>query len=200
MEDERAIDDKEFWALNFERRDYTDGRGKTQSELVMTEDGFAALALAFTGAKAANLRVAFVKAFRKATNQLKKAERQKLDPNWLLERQRTKDHMGVLNDILVASRARDGKQTLPHHFVNEAKLIAHAMTGSSTAELDRSAMSAPELKILDKVVRACAGYIVAGDLYEVRKAKARGLAMTLLDAMPPSLQALNGITKLEVAA
>jgi Rha family phage regulatory protein len=193
------VDDRQFNALNFQPVDYWDPKGEKRKKWVMTEDGFAALAMGFTGAKAANLRVAFVKAFRTAVNELQKVERNKLDPNWLLERQRTKDHMAVLNDILVTSRARDGKQTAAHHFVNEARLIAFALTGSATAELDRSAMSAGELKVLDKVVRVCAGYIVAGEVFDVRKANARALAMNLLNAIPPSLQAVNGITTVEMA-
>jgi Rha family phage regulatory protein len=189
--------DKQFNERNFAPVDYLDAQGEKRKKWVMTEDGFAALAMGFTGAKAANLRVTFVKAFRAAVNQLNKATRNKLDPNWLLERQRTKDHMAHLNDMLVVSRARDGKQTAAHHHMNEARLVAYAMTGQTKAELDRGAMSAAELKVLDKVVRACTGYIVSGAPYEVRKANARALAMNLLDAAPPSLQAMNGISKLE---
>jgi Rha family phage regulatory protein len=193
------VKDRAFTERNFALSEYTDLTGRKLPKWVMTEDGFAALAMGFTGAKAANLRVAFVKAFRTAVNELQKVERNKLDPNWLLQRQRTKDHMAVLNDILVTSRARDGKQTAAHHFVNEARLVAFAMTGRATAELDRSAMSVGELKVLDKVVRVCAGYIVAGEVFDVRKANARALAMNLLNAIPPSLQAVNGITTMEMA-
>lgn len=193
------VEDKQFNERNFAPVDYLDAKGEKRKKWVMTEDGFAALVMGFTGTKAANLRVTFVKAFRKAVNELQKVERNKLDPNWLLERQRTKDHIAHLNDMLVIVRTKIGKQTATHHFVNEARLIAYAMTGNANAELDRSAMSPAELKVLDRVVRACTGYIVAEDAYGVRKANARALAITLLDAMPPSLQALNGITKLEAA-
>jgi Rha family phage regulatory protein len=192
--------DKGFTESNFGLSEYVDPSGRRLPEWQMTEDGFAALALAFTGVKATNLRVEFVKAFRRAVNQLKKIERNKLDPKWLLERQRTKDHLTMLNEVLVQSRARDGKQTAAHHFVNEARLVAHAMTGQLNAELDRSAMSAAELKILDKVVRACTGYIVAGEPFGVRKANARALAVNLIAGLPAPLQALNGISKFEMSA
>lgn len=192
------VEDRAFTERNFALSDYTDKTGRKLPKWIMTEDGFAALAMGFTGAKATNLRVTFVKAFRKAVTELQRVDRNKLDPIWLLERQRTKDHMAFLNDVLVQVRARDGKQTAAHHFVNEARLVTFAMTGQPKAELDRGVMSADELKVLDKVVRACAGHIVAGSPYEVRKANARALAMTLIEAMPASLQALNGITKLEV--
>ena len=191
--------DKGFTESNFGLSEYTDPTGRKLPEWQMTEDGFAALALAFTGVKATNLRVEFVKAFRQAVNQLKRIERNKLDPNWLMEHQRTKDHLTMLNDILVQSRARDGKQTAAHHFVNEARLVAYAMTGRLNAELDRSAMSAVELRILDKVVRACIGYIVAGEPFSVRKANARALAVTLIDGLPAPSQALNGNSKPEVS-
>lgn len=193
------VEDRAFTERNFALSDYIDITGRKLPKWVMTEDGVAAMALGFTGAKATNLRVTFVKAFRKAVTELQKVDRNKLDPTWLFERQRTKDHKVFLNDVLVQVRAREGKQTAAHHFVNEARLVTFAMTGQPNAELDRGVMSADELKVLDKVVRACAGHIVAGSPYEVRKANARALAMTLIEAMPASLQAMNGITKLELA-
>ena len=191
--------DKGFTESNFGLSEYTDPTGRKLPEWQMTEDGFAALALAFTGVKATNLRVEFVKAFRKAVNQQKKIERNKFDPTWLLERQRTKDHMTTLNEVLVQSRARDGKKTAAHHFINEARLVAHAMTGQFNEELDRSVMSATELQILDKVVRACTGFIVAGERFRVRKAKARALASNLINGLPASLKEFNGISKLEMS-
>jgi Rha family phage regulatory protein len=191
--------DKEFTESNFGLSEYADPSGRKLPEWHMTEDGFAALALAFTGVKAANLRVEFIKAFRKAVNQLNAIERKKSDPNWLLERQRTKDHMTILNEILVQTRAREGKQTSANNFINEARLVAHAFTGVWNTELNRGAMSEAELKILDTVVRACIGYIVAGDPFEVRKANARVLAIQLIDALPVSMQGTKWHFKVEGA-
>jgi Rha family phage regulatory protein len=191
--------DKDFTESNFGLSEYTDPTGRKLPEWKMTEDGFAALALAFTGVKATNLRVEFVKAFRRAVTEIKKIERNKLDPNWLLERQRTKDLMTTLNNILLQDRTRDGKKTRAHHFINEAKLVAHAMTGQPNTEIDRSAMSMAELKVLDKVICSCMGLIVAGHPYPVRKAKARALAIKLIDALPVPLQELNSISKAKVS-
>jgi len=49
--------------LNFEERDYTDDRGKTQPMYQMSRDGFSLLAMGFTGKKALEWKVKFLKAF-----------------------------------------------------------------------------------------------------------------------------------------
>lgn len=49
--------------LNFEPRDYVDGRGKTQPEYLLTHNGFALLAMGFTGRDALVWKIAFLEAF-----------------------------------------------------------------------------------------------------------------------------------------
>lgn len=55
--------DPEFWRLNFEPRDYLDVRGKTQPEYRLTHNGFAVLAMRFTGTDALAWQIAFLQAF-----------------------------------------------------------------------------------------------------------------------------------------
>jgi len=66
----------DFWRLNFQLRDYIGERGKTQLEYKLTHDGFAFLAMRFTGKQAMEWQIAFLTAF----NQLEaeaKANRQR---------------------------------------------------------------------------------------------------------------------------
>ncbi len=52
-----------FSRLNFEPRDYIDRRGKTQPMVEITRDGFAFLAMGFTGKEAARFKEDFINAF-----------------------------------------------------------------------------------------------------------------------------------------
>lgn len=47
-------------------------------------------------------------------------------------------------------RASQGKETLPHHYINESKLINFVLTGSYTP-VDRSILTEPQLTILAKL-------------------------------------------------
>jgi Rha family phage regulatory protein len=60
----RMIDDLPDDSLrNFAERDYIDDRGKTQPMYEMSRDGFSLLAMGFTGKKALEWKVKFLKAF-----------------------------------------------------------------------------------------------------------------------------------------
>lgn len=58
-----AMPDPEFSRLNFEPRNYIDERGKTYPEYRLTHDGFALLAMGFTGIDALAWKIAFLQAF-----------------------------------------------------------------------------------------------------------------------------------------
>lgn len=58
-----ACPDPEFSRLNFQPRNYIDGRGKTYPEYHLTHDGFAFLAMRFTGKEAMAWQIAFIQAF-----------------------------------------------------------------------------------------------------------------------------------------
>lgn len=55
----------EWMLLNFEEHGYVDGRGNTQKEYRITRDGFALLAMGFTGAAALQWKIRFLDAFNK---------------------------------------------------------------------------------------------------------------------------------------
>lgn len=54
---------EEFSRLNFEPRDYLDERGKVQPMYLVTRDGFAMLAMGFTGKEAARWKEAYISTF-----------------------------------------------------------------------------------------------------------------------------------------
>ncbi len=54
----------EFNALNFESVEYKDGKGERRKMYRLTHDGFAFLAMGFTGAQAAIWKIEFLNAFR----------------------------------------------------------------------------------------------------------------------------------------
>ena len=76
----------------------------------MSEQGFAMLALAFTGKKAVALRLQFVKAFAAATKRIKELERKQADPAWLDARRDTKLGHALIGFALETSRKLAGKE------------------------------------------------------------------------------------------
>jgi Rha family phage regulatory protein len=78
----------EFWRLNFEPSDYVDSRGKTQPMYRIGHDGFALLAMGFTGREALAWKLRFLAAFREMETRLAKQTRReasalfKLRPRW----------------------------------------------------------------------------------------------------------------------
>ena len=62
---------KEFNERNFTPVKYTDRKGETRQEYLMTKDGFTILAMGFTGAKAMQFKEAYINAFNKMEQLLK---------------------------------------------------------------------------------------------------------------------------------
>jgi Rha family phage regulatory protein len=106
--------DDDFNRHNFAPIEFTDSRGRKQSEWAMTEDGFAVLVMGFTGAKAANLRVSFVKAFREANERIRQMEQRQADPAWLDVRELVDN-----GDI----RVRELPQPLPCGATHEFQIV-----------------------------------------------------------------------------
>lgn len=77
-----------FTELNFEFSEYTDPTGRTLPEYHLTHDGFALLAMGFTGREAMHWKVSFLEAFRTLERQLRELTDQKanaldtLHPHW----------------------------------------------------------------------------------------------------------------------
>jgi Rha family phage regulatory protein len=72
-----AVADKDFSLRNFTQSTYQNSRGQTYPNFIVTRSGFAAIALAFTGKKALDFRVAYINRFDEMERQLnEKALRQ----------------------------------------------------------------------------------------------------------------------------
>ena len=63
----------EFSRLNFVPRDYVDERGKSQPEYLMTRDGFALLAMGFTGDAAMSWKIVYINAFNRMAEEIARA-------------------------------------------------------------------------------------------------------------------------------
>lgn len=63
----------EFSRLNFQPIEFTDSRGKAQTEYLMTRDGFALLAMSFTGDAAMTWKIVYINAFNKMAEEIARA-------------------------------------------------------------------------------------------------------------------------------
>lgn len=167
----------EFWRLNFEERDYTDRRGKVQRMFHLTQAGFTALVMGFTGKKAVSLRERFIVAFQRVTTELQRLKAMQAAPSWQAARVETKRDFCNVADMLQEVRADAGKDTGRVHHMNEAKLIRFALTGSETAKWDRDTLSREDLKLLGKVERLDMRLIARGMPFHDRKASCRALVL-----------------------
>ncbi|MCK0506322.1 Rha family transcriptional regulator [Aromatoleum anaerobium] len=77
----------EFARLNFEPREYVDDRGKVQPMYCITRDGFAFLAMGFTGRSAAQWKENFIAAFNRIERELRRITTQRALPDWQEARQ-----------------------------------------------------------------------------------------------------------------
>lgn len=90
----KAIDNLEcsekFSRRNFAPRDFTNSRGQTFKEYVITRDGFMFLAMGFTGKKAAEFKELFIEEFNRLEQAVLKSKDNKTDTLWLTVRAQTK--------------------------------------------------------------------------------------------------------------
>ncbi len=163
-----------FARLNFEESTYTDEAGASRPEYLLTQDGFLALAMGFTGKDAAALRARFIEAFGTMARALQRQQRQRLAPEWQAARAAVARQHSSVNAVLTEVRAAAGKPTHAHHLANEARLIGYAMTGTH-AGIDRDTLDADQLRLLHKVEARAVILIARGADYETRKAELRAL-------------------------
>ncbi|MDB5822162.1 MAG: phage regulatory protein/antirepressor Ant [Herminiimonas sp.] len=97
----------------------------------------------------------------------------------------------LMSEVLQLRREMDGKQSAPHHFMNEARLVNHALTGAFKG-LNRDLLSARELDVLGQLEVKNSALIATGHDYQARKVKLTGFIESFKIAHP-------GILHLEVA-
>ncbi len=171
-----------FARLNFEETTSSDEQGRMQPEYLLTQDGFLALAMGFTGKEAAALRARFIEAFGSMARALQRQQRQRLAPEWQAARAAVARQHSSVNAVLTEVRAAAGKPTQAHHLANEARLIGHALTGAH-AGIDRDTLDADQLRLLHKVEARAVILIARGTDYETRKAELRALVLKELQEL-----------------
>lgn len=63
----------DFTELNFQPSEYKDATGRILKSYIITKDGFTLLAMGFTGEKAMQFKIAYIKAFNEKEEMLKRA-------------------------------------------------------------------------------------------------------------------------------
>lgn len=157
----------EFSRRNFAPIFYKDSYGRKQPAYEMTKDGFAFLAMGFTGKKAAEFKERYINAFNRMLADLP------ADRDAAIHAKRVA-HQGM-TDAIKFSREQEGKDAKPHHFMNENRLCNWAAFGSFKA-IDESSLSAPEAKLLERVRNYNETLIFDGVDYVERKAKLKNYA------------------------
>lgn len=81
----------------------------------------------------------------------------------------------VMAQVLLLRRNQDGKKCAPHHFMNEARMINHALTGEFKG-LNRDDLTIEQLDALAKLEVNNAVLIASGRPYQDRKVEIAALA------------------------
>ncbi|MEY4750396.1 MAG: hypothetical protein RIQ60_2610 [Pseudomonadota bacterium] len=177
-----------FTERSFALSEYTDTTGRKLPEYLISQAGFALLAMGFTGAEALRLKVRFIQAFEATARELQRLKAQRLDPSWKAGRTAVAQQHSAVNAVLVEVRRSAGKRTEAHHLANEARLIGYALTGVH-AGLDRNTLDVGQLQLLHQVECRDVILLAQGVGYEDRKAALRALVLAAADepGAPPPL-------------
>jgi Rha family phage regulatory protein len=186
----RAIENldcsREFSRLNFESRDYLDGRGKLQKSYDISRDGFSRLAMGFTGPGAAQWQEQFIAAFGKMERELLRITNRKHDPELRITSNEKSAAALLMTDCLLDVRGELGKTTGPHNFSNEHSMCNWVLTGKF-GPLNPNELDCQTMRRLTAIRRRNSVLILKGAAYSGRKAK-------LHDEFP-----LTTVTMLEIA-
>ncbi len=92
----------------------------------------------------------------------------------------------IMNQMLQMTRQQAGKEIVPHHFSNEARLINWALTGEFK-EIDRDALPYGELDLLAKLEAFNTMLIGTGLDYEARKKALQNFSAKWRSSRTPAL-------------
>ena len=93
--------------------------------------------------------------------------------------------LAPMQDALKAYRSSIGKTTEPRHYINEVRLINHAVTGSCSLCARSHADSRRQVNLIKKVIRLNIRLIRAGTLYFDRKKACRDLYVLAITKTSP---------------
>ena len=139
-----------FRLLHFQESSYLNEQGKPQPSYELTRDGFSMLAFGFTGKEAAAWREKYIAAFNWMEQELTRIKFQQQEPIWQQQRLESTVEFRLMNATLQMVREHLGKETKPHHYSNEARLINFALTGEFKP-VDRDSATAEDLALLAKL-------------------------------------------------
>jgi hypothetical protein len=90
--------------------------------------------------------------------------------DWKKLRHEAASSFKVMNQVLDMSRQAEGKETKPHHYSNEAKLINWVISGEFKS-LDRDQLSSEDLSLMALIEMQDTCFIAQGFDYHTRKQK-----------------------------
>lgn len=134
---------------------YKDAKGELRREYVFDRDVFVFVVMAFSGKRAENFKWDFIQAFNKMES-------------WIRQRLENSLEYKIMSDTLREVRTIQGKETSPHHYTNEARLINWVLTGRFSA-IDRESLPAEDLDLLLALQQRNSVLIGAGMEYRDRK-------------------------------
>lgn len=185
----RAIENLEcstgFSRLNFESRDYIDGRGKLQKSYDVSRNGFSRLAMGFTGPGAAKWQELFIEAFGKMESELQRIASRKTDPVLKIASNEKSAAALLMTDCLLDVRDELGKTTGPHNFSTEHSLCNWVLTGHF-GPVNQNDLDCQAMRRLTAIRRRNSILILKMQDYAGRKIKLREefplTAVTMLEA------------------
>lgn len=90
-------------------------------------------------------------------------------PQWRQERMQAATYTNIINEAIKSTLEAQGKEAKSYHFINEARLVNEALTGSR-APIDRNQMGKADLKRLKELTARDLQAIYQGKGYHERKA------------------------------
>ena len=153
----------EFNQLNFEPINFTDERGRKQKAYAMTRDGFTALAMGYTGKKAAQFKEAYIRRF----NEMDAFIRSLITARQ--EFPQLTDHIKLVFD-----------NPKPYHYINECDMINRIVLGMSAKkfreqhripkkESIRPYLTREQLEWIDRLQKVDIGLLISEPDFEKRK-------------------------------
>jgi Rha family phage regulatory protein len=174
----------EFWRLNFESRDYDDGRGKLQKCFDISRDGFSRLAMGFTGPGAAKWQELFISAFGRMERELLRIARRKTDSDLRITSLEKCASAGLMTDCIIDARSELGKASGPKNFITEHSLCNWILVGKF-GSLNPNDLDCLNMRRLTAIRRRNSFLIVKGTCYADRKIRLRNeyplLGITILE-------------------
>lgn len=140
-----------FYQSNFGPTTYTDSLGREQRMFHLTQAGFTALVMGFTGKKSVQLRERFIVAFQRVTAELSALQAMQTAPAWQIARTDAKRGYRFMARITHDLRVNSEKPATKGTHIAEARVVAFAMTGDGMNTPVRDKLPPEELRLLDHI-------------------------------------------------